>query len=135
MSSLLPLLYTLRCLGLLILVAHTLFTMKTLCVPFRTCCATLTLLGLIEVAVLGVELRAPHLPFAPLALRSVACALANVAALLHFLHLLQNSPKYVSPSLSDTMLSITKENNVIPSITKANNVRPSITKANNAHLQ
>lgn len=118
MSSLLPLLYTLRWLGLLILVSHTLFTMTLLCVPFRTCCATLTLLGLIEVAVLAVELRAPHLPFAPLALRSVACALANVAALLQFLHLLQNPPKYVSPPLSNTMSSMAKESDTVPSISK-----------------
>jgi rhodanese-related sulfurtransferase len=87
--------------------------MKLLCVPFRTCRATLKLLGLIELAVLVVELRAPHLPFAPLAVRSVACALANVASLLQFLHLLQKPP--VSPPLS-TMPSMAKKNDAVPSI-------------------
>ncbi len=97
MSSLLPLLHTLRWLGLLILVMHALLTMKLLSVPFRTCRTTLAFLIFIELAVLAVQVRAPHLPFAPLALRSVTCALANVAALLQFFYLLRNSPKNISP--------------------------------------
>jgi hypothetical protein len=74
------------------------------------------LLGLIVLAVLAVELRAPNLPFAPLALRYVACALANVAALLQLLHLLQKPPKFISAPLSDTLSSMAKENDTMPSI-------------------
>lgn len=50
---------------------------------------TYVFLVLVECGVLAVELRAPSLLFAPLALRSVACAIANAVALLQLWSLLR----------------------------------------------
>jgi hypothetical protein len=91
-SSLLPLLHTMRYLGLAILLAHAVLTMTLLSVSARTRYATFAFLFLVEFVVFAVERRVPHLLFAPLALRSVACACANAAALLQLWRLLrQNS--------------------------------------------
>jgi hypothetical protein len=78
-----------RWLGLVILFSHAALTMTLLSVSSRTRHVTYAFLILIECGVLAVELRAPALLFAPLALRSVACALANVAALLQLWSLLR----------------------------------------------
>ena len=95
-SSLLPLLHTIRWLGLAILFAHALLTTRLLSTPIRARVSIFSFLLLLELAVLAVEMRAPHLPFAPLALRSCACACANAAVLLQLWRMLragEASPK------------------------------------------
>jgi hypothetical protein len=107
-----------RLAGILILIAHLILTMKLLSVSSRTSYATALYLILIEFAVMAVELRAPHLPFAPLAVRSVACAVANVAALLQLWRLLHLSP----PSHEATPASIAASAKQPPSTVTNRNV-------------
>ena len=78
-----------RWLGLVILFSHFLLTTRLLSTPVRARVAIFIFLLLLEVAVLAAEVRAPQLPFAPLALRSCVCACANVAALLQLWRLLR----------------------------------------------
>jgi hypothetical protein len=118
-SSLLPLLHTMRMAGILILIAHLALTMKLLSVSSPTRYITALYLIFIELAVLAVELRAPHLPFAPLAVRSIACACANVMALMRLMRLLHLS----LPSRENQPASIAASANLRSSTAAAGAVR------------
>jgi hypothetical protein len=98
--------------GILILMMHYFLTMNLLSISPRISFATALFLIFIELAVLTAEIRAPQLPFAPLAVRSIACAGANVISLLQLLRLLHLSlssrdTKSVSTAASAKLLHST----------------------------